>query len=79
MASDVLVANLGIRALIRDRRTEQIPGLMQLGSNFGMHTFDDSLAHLLVNGHITMEDALTNCNDREFIQARLQSSLRKRS
>ena len=79
MASDVLVANLGIRALIRDRRTEQIPGLMQLGGNLGMHTFDDSLAHLLVNGHITMEEALANCNDREFIQARLQSSLRKRS
>ena len=78
MASDVLVANMGIRALIRDRRTEQIPGLMQLGGNLGMHTFDDSLAHLLVNGHITIEEALANCNDRDFIQARLQSSLRKR-
>ena len=78
MATDVLVSNPGIRAVLRDRRTEQIPGLMQLGANLGMHTFDDSLAHLLINGHITLEEALANARDRDFVQSQLQASLRKR-
>ena len=78
MASDVLVSNMAIQAVIRERRTEQIPGLMQLGSNIGMHTMDDSLAHLLVGGHISLDEALANGRDREYIQGQLQASLRKR-
>ena len=78
MASDVLVSNMAIQAVIRERRTEQIPGLMQLGANIGMHTMDDSLAHLLVGGHISLDEALANGRDREYIQGQLQASLRKR-
>ncbi len=78
MASDVLVANPGIRAVIRDRRTEQIPGLMQIGSNLGMHTLDDSLGHLLAHGHISLEEALAHCRDRDFIFAKLDPQPKKR-
>jgi twitching motility protein PilT len=78
MASDVLVANPGIRAVLRDRRTEQIPGLMQIGGNLGMHTMDDSLGHLLANGHISLEEALANCRDRDFIFAKLDPHPKKR-
>lgn len=78
MASDVLVANTAIQSVIRDRRTEQIPGLMQIGANVGMHTLDDSLAHLLIGGHLSLEEALANCRDREYVQSQLQASLRRR-
>jgi twitching motility protein PilT len=77
MASDVLVANPGIRAVLRDRRTEQIPGLMQIGANLGMHTMDDSLGHLLATGYISLEEALANCRDRDFIYAKLDPRPKK--
>lgn len=78
MASDVLVSTPAIQSVIRDRRTEQISGLMQIGTNVGMHTLDDSLAHLLVHGHISLEEALANARDKEYVQTQLQASLRKR-
>lgn len=75
MASDILVSNSAIQAVIREHRTEQIPGLMQIGANVGMHTLDDSLAHLLIGGYIAMEEAMANARDREYVQASLQAHL----
>ncbi len=78
MASEIMVANTAIQAVIREHRFEQIGGLMQIGSYAGMHTFDDSVSHLLVNGYISFEEAMANCRDREFVKEQLQASLRKR-
>ena len=63
MASEIMLVNHAVRACILDRKLEQIVGLIQIGSNEGMHTIDDSVAHLYTNGHITYEDAIFNCRD----------------
>ena len=68
LASEILVANHGIRACMRERKWEQIPGLMQVGSQDGMHTFDASLAHLVVNGYISHGDAFAHARDKDYIQ-----------
>ncbi|MBP7950050.1 MAG: PilT/PilU family type 4a pilus ATPase [Verrucomicrobiales bacterium] len=77
MATEVLVANMAIRTAIRERRVEQVHGLMQIGANVGMHTFDDSLAHLLIGGYISREEALAHARDKEFVMAQLQNALRQ--
>ncbi|MGK0187445.1 MAG: twitching motility protein PilT [Verrucomicrobiales bacterium] len=78
MASEIMIPNYAIRSVIRDRKFEQILGLMQIGGHEGMHTIDDSLAHLLVNGYISHEEAIAHCRDEEFINARFQANLRKK-
>jgi len=65
LATEVLVANTGVRAAIRERRWEQIVGLLEIGSKDGMHTFDDSLAGLYLNRQISKEVALANARDKE--------------
>ncbi len=73
MASEIMRVNHGIRACIIERKFEQILGLMQIGAQEGMHTIDESLAHLLVNGHISYNDAMVHCRDPEFIAERFRN------
>lgn len=70
LASEVLKANPAVRAVIREGRAEQLPGLIQIGASDGMHTMDDSLAHLLCNGYLSFDEALNNARDPNYVAAR---------
>jgi len=76
MASEIMMGNHAISACIMERKLEQLVGLIQIGANEGMHTIDDSVAHLLNNGHITLEDALFNARDKDFINEQHAIALR---
>jgi twitching motility protein PilT len=67
LASEVLKANSAVRAVIREARAEQLPGLIQIGASDGMHTMDDSLAHLLCHGYIGYDDALNHARDSAYV------------
>ncbi len=67
MASEIMVNNQGIASCIRSRRLQQLPSLIQIGANEGMHTIDDSVAHLATYGFISIEDALLRARDRDFV------------
>ncbi len=77
LATEVMTNNPAIAGAIRNRRFPQVAGLIQLGGHDGMHTIDDSLAHLLRNGFISLDDALVRCRDKNMIhqanQIRLQA------
>lgn len=64
LATEVLVNNHGIRNCIRDRKFEQIVGLMEIGAREGNVTIDHSLAQLLQSGLITREEALFHCREK---------------
>ncbi len=64
LASETLVANAGVRACIRERRWEQLVGLIEIGGKEGMHTIDDDLRRLYLAGMISKEDAIANARDR---------------
>ncbi|MFL2480395.1 MAG: type IV pilus twitching motility protein PilT [Verrucomicrobiales bacterium] len=68
MASEIMKINHGIRACMIERKFEQLIGLIQIGTQEGMHTIDESLAHLLINKHISINDALLHCRDQEYIK-----------
>jgi len=63
VATELMIPNTGIRACIRERKTHQIYGLMEIGKQEGMHTIDDHLIALLDQGLITEEEALMNARD----------------
>lgn len=68
LATEVMRMNHGLRTCIRERKIEQVVGLMEIGHGEGMHTIDESLAHLLQTGQITQQEALFNCRDRKRFQ-----------
>lgn len=69
MAAEIMVGTPGIRNLIREQEIEQIPTLMQTGSQYGMRTMDKSLKDLVQRGLITLDTALSKVkNPEEFRQ-----------
>ena len=68
VCTEVLVMNDGVRALLRDRRFEQVVSMIEIGGKDGMMTFDESLTSLLTAGTITLEEALVNARDPDRIR-----------
>jgi twitching motility protein PilT len=68
LATEVLVANTAVRATIRERRWEQIVGLIEIGARDGMRTFDDSLAELYLGLRISKEEAIANARDKARLE-----------
>ena len=69
LATEIMVATPGIRNLIREQEIEQIPTLMQTGSQYGMKTMDRSLKELMQKGLITVDVAMSKVkNSEEFKQ-----------
>jgi twitching motility protein PilT len=80
LASEVLRASHGIRACIRERKLEQIVGLMEIGFKDGSRTIDQTIAMLLESGYITREEALFNCREkRNFPEAPVEEPKKQKS
>jgi twitching motility protein PilT len=61
--TEVMIMNDGIRALLRDRRFQQVLSMIEIGSKDGMNTFDESVANLYGTGMITYDEAMLNARD----------------
>jgi twitching motility protein PilT len=70
LATEIMVCNNAIRSCLRDRRGEQMIGLMEISSKDGMHTIDESIVELLDKGLITREEAFINARDSARVQAK---------
>jgi len=69
VCTEVMVMNDGIRALLRDRRFQQVLSMIEIGSKNGMLTFDESTSNLYATGQITREEALINVRDPSRIES----------
>ncbi|MCE0522703.1 MAG: type IV pilus twitching motility protein PilT [Methylacidiphilales bacterium] len=63
VCTEVMIMNDGIRALLRDRRFQQVLSMIEIGSKDGMITFDESLANLCSAGLISQSEAVLNARD----------------
>ncbi len=68
LASEIMLMNHGIRAVLRQRKFEQILGLMEIAQADGMRTIDDSIEDLFKRELITYPDALSHCRDRARLE-----------
>lgn len=59
LATEIMVGTPAIRNLIREQEIEQIPTIMQTGSQYGMKTMDKSLKELFQQGLISLDTALS--------------------
>ncbi|HEY5791832.1 MAG TPA: type IV pilus twitching motility protein PilT [Chthoniobacterales bacterium] len=69
LASETLIANTAVRACIRERRWEQLVGLIEIGSKDGMNTLEESLASLVKTGQITPEQAEAEARDPDVLRS----------
>jgi len=63
-ALEILVVTPAISNLIREAKTFQIPGMLQVGKKYGMQTLDDAIMDFLTKKMISPEDAYSRCIDK---------------
>jgi twitching motility protein PilT len=74
LALEVMVPNAAIRNLIREDKVHQIYSSMQVGqAKYGMQTFNQSLASLVVKRLITQDEAFGRSSDPEELRNILSS------
>ncbi|MEI8176584.1 MAG: type IV pilus twitching motility protein PilT [Candidatus Omnitrophota bacterium] len=65
LATEMLVANSGVRSMIRESKTHQMISCIQTGHKEGMYTMNQSLHDLCERGDITYDDAVARSLDPE--------------
>ncbi|MEO7933000.1 MAG: type IV pilus twitching motility protein PilT [Chthoniobacterales bacterium] len=72
-ALEILVADTAIGNLIREAKTHQIPGMLQVGKRKGNQPLDDAISEHLRMGRISPEEAYDKANDRKKFRAFLKT------
>jgi len=62
-AVEVMIATSAVRNQIREGKTHQIMSTIQTGASFGMQTLNQSLANLVKENLVSVEDAMAKSND----------------
>ncbi|MFH1038227.1 MAG: type IV pilus twitching motility protein PilT [PVC group bacterium] len=58
VATEVMIGTAGVRNVIREHKTHQIPTQIQTGAQYGMQSMDQSLKELVLSGKVRYADAL---------------------
>ena len=67
-AHELLISNNAVANLIRENRTHEINAVIETSSSSGMITINRSLADLVRDGEITMDNAFLNSNDKKSLE-----------
>jgi twitching motility protein PilT len=67
-AYELLINNNAVANLIRERRSHEIPRVIETGTEFGMIDFNRSLAELVRSGEITQENALLYATNQKGLE-----------
>jgi twitching motility protein PilT len=65
VAVEVMIGTAAVRSCIREHRTQQLPTMIQTGSQFGMISMDKSIKNLYLQGLITYEVAVTKVKNMD--------------
>jgi twitching motility protein PilT len=72
-AMEILVCDSAIQNLIREAKTHQIPGMMQVGKKKGNQPLDDAIMDLMRQVKISPEEAYEKANDKKKFRAMLKA------
>jgi twitching motility protein PilT len=61
VATEILIATIAVRKIIRSAKTEQLTTLLQTSFELGMITMDKSLKNLYQQGLVSYDDAISKC------------------
>ncbi len=74
LASEVLIVNTPVRALIRDDKAHQIYSIIQTSKKIGMQTMNASLSELAMSNRITSEEAIARSSEPDELKRLLHRS-----
>lgn len=77
LASEVIISNIAVRAVIRDKKWEQLVGIIEIGSREGMHSFDESLSDLYLDRQISKEDCVAHARDKGRLEALMRDGKKR--
>ncbi|MGZ5023958.1 MAG: type IV pilus twitching motility protein PilT, partial [Chthoniobacterales bacterium] len=64
-ALEILVVDMAIANLVREAKTHQIPGMIQVGKKKGNQPLDDAIMAHLQHARISPEEAYDKCSDKK--------------
>jgi twitching motility protein PilT len=67
-ASEILLANTAVRNIIREGKTHQLDAVIQTSGNLGMRSMDNTLAAMIKDGKITLDEARNFAVDVEELE-----------
>ena len=68
LALEVLVGTPAVAALVREKKTFQLPSILQTGKKEGMQTMDDALMQLVREGAVSPHEAAQHASNSEVAQ-----------
>jgi len=68
VATEVMIGTPGVRNVIREHKTHQIPTLIQTGSQYGMHSMDSSLKQLVLDGKVSYSEIVGYIKDPDILR-----------
>ena len=68
VAAEVLIANSGVRNLIRKSQTQELYSMLEIGGKYGMQSMDSSLKLLYRNKMISYEEAFSHAINQEHFE-----------
>ena len=74
-ASEILVANDAVAAMIRENKIHMVDSAIQTGRASGMTTLDQCLAKLVKSQKITLKSAMYSCQNKEELNRYLSGSM----
>jgi twitching motility protein PilT len=74
LALEVLVGTYAVAAMIRERKTFQLPSVMQTGRKEGMQTLDDAILKLVRDGVVSDEEAQVYLQARDPLGAAVRQA-----
>lgn len=78
LATELMMVNSGVAGCLRERRLAQLPSMIQIGAQDGMHTIDDSLIEHLLEDRINLTDAMQYARDPNYIKEKFQAALKSK-
>ncbi|MFO7957425.1 MAG: type IV pilus twitching motility protein PilT [Candidatus Brocadiia bacterium] len=74
-AFEILVVHSAVANLIREKKTFQLPSVIQTGKKYGMCTMNESLMGLVQDGFITLDEAYSKSVDKQDMNDRVNNYL----
>jgi twitching motility protein PilT len=75
LATEFLITNSAVKALVRESKTHQLYSVIQTGQSQGMMTMNQSLAKLVMSGRVTQETAMARSTAPDELANLLQVQL----
>ena len=76
-AFEIMLGTYAIRNLIRESRTYEIPATLEVSTQLGMQTLDQSLSKLVLSHEVKLEEAISRAHKPDALRQRLLNRMEK--